>query len=220
VGYDGKTLARYGLAGATIFDWEDMAAFRREGQNYLLIGDIGDNKRDRESLTFFLVKEPDVAELPASPASVPLERTIQVRYEDGPHDCEALAVDAERNVALFLTKELDSECALFELPLDAAGDQPVVARRVAKLSLPLVTAMDISPDGRRLVVLAGVHAFEYARGENEKWTDALARIPRRYVLPSLTQPEAIAYDRDGKAILVTSEGEHPPLWELKLPAGE
>src|SRR6185503_18599170 len=39
----GKTLGRYDLEGATIFDWEDMAAFRRDDHNYLVIGDIGDN---------------------------------------------------------------------------------------------------------------------------------------------------------------------------------
>ena len=80
--------------------------------------------------------------------------------------------------------------------------------------------MDISPDGKRLVVLGGVHAFEYVRGDKERWTNALTRVPRRYALPKLEQPEAIAYDREGTAILVTSEGQHPPLWELKLPAGE
>jgi hypothetical protein len=142
-----------------------------------------------------------------------------MRYEDGQYDCEALAVDGERNVALLLTKELDAECSLFEVTLDA-GDQPAVAKRVARLPLPLVTAMDISPDGRRLVVLGGVHAFEYSRAAGEKWMDALSRIPRRYTLPALTQPEAIAYDSDGKSLLVTSEGVNPPLWQLQLPAAE
>jgi hypothetical protein len=217
-------LAQFKLDGATIYDWEDMAAFRRDEKNYLLIGDIGDNKANRETLQeflkLFLVQEPDAGSLPVGEATLPLARTIVVRYEDGQHDCEALAVDAERNVALLLTKELDTECSLFEVPLDAAEGEPVVAKRVAQVPLPLVTAMDISPDGKRLAVLGGVHAFEYVRGEKESWPTALARVPRRYALPSLAQPEAIAYDQGGKAILVTSEGEHPPLWELKLPVAE
>jgi WD40 repeat protein/tetratricopeptide (TPR) repeat protein/tRNA A-37 threonylcarbamoyl transferase component Bud32 len=224
VGYDGTTLARYKVEGATIYDWEDMAAFHKGGQNYLLIGDIGDNKANRETLQQYLkllvLKEPDVAALPAGDVTLPVERTISFRYEDGQHDCEALAVDVERNSALLLTKELDVECSLFEAPLSAASDEPVVAKRIARLSLPLVTAVDISPDGRRLVVLGGVHALEYVRSDGENWTEALARAPRRYALPPLAQPEAIGYDRKGKALVVTSEGEHPPLWELKLPAGE
>jgi WD40 repeat protein/tRNA A-37 threonylcarbamoyl transferase component Bud32/tetratricopeptide (TPR) repeat protein len=221
VGYDGAALARFKIEGATIYDWEDMAAFRQGEQNYLLIGDIGDNKANRQSLqkflTLFLMKEPDASKLSLGERTLPLERAITLRYEDGPHDCEALAVDAERNVAYLLTKELDAECSLFEVSLEAAGGEQVVAKRIAKLPLPLVTAMDISPDGRRLVVLGGVHAFEYVRGDSEKWTEALSRVPRRYILPKLEQPEAIAYDREGKALIVTSEGEHPPLWELKLP---
>jgi WD40 repeat protein/tetratricopeptide (TPR) repeat protein/tRNA A-37 threonylcarbamoyl transferase component Bud32 len=224
VGYDGASLARYKLEGRAVYDWEDMAAFRQGGQDFLLIGDIGDNKANRETLQEFLkllvLKEPDVAILPAGDVSLLVERTIAIRYEDGQHDCEALAVDAERNVALLLTKELDAECSLYEAPLDAAADAPVMANRIARLRLPLVTAMDISADGRRLAVLGGVHAFEYVRGPEEKWTAALARAPRRYALPALAQPEAIGYDREGKALVVTSEGEHPPLWELKLPSGE
>jgi hypothetical protein len=201
-----------------------MAAFGRDGQNYLLIGDIGDNKAGRESLKqplkLFLVKEPSTENLATGEASLPVQRIIEFHYEDGQYDCEALAVDAERNVALLLTKELDTECSLYEVPLDSAEGEPVVAKRVAKVPLPLVTAMDISPDGKRLVALGGVHAFEYVRGEREKWAEAIARVPRRYALPKLAQPEAIAYDRDGKSILVTSEGEHAPLWELKLPDAE
>ena len=106
-----------------VWDWEDMAAFRRDGKSYLLIGDIGDNKANRETikqpLKLLLVQEPDAGSLPAGETTLPIERTIQFRYEDGPHDCEALAVDAKRNVALLLTKELDTECSLYEVPLDA-----------------------------------------------------------------------------------------------------
>jgi WD40 repeat protein/tRNA A-37 threonylcarbamoyl transferase component Bud32/tetratricopeptide (TPR) repeat protein len=221
VAYDGKLVAQVTLQDTTVFDWEDMAAFVRDGQNYLLIGDIGDNNQMRERpVQLLLVKESSFADGSAGDSTLPVDRAITVEYEDGHHDCEALAVDAERNVALLLTKELDALCSLYEVSLDAPGDQPAIAKRVARLPLPLVTAMDISPDGRRLVVLGGVHAFEYVCAANEPWTAALARVPRRYVLPALEQPEAIAYVRDGKAILVTSEGEHPPLWELKLPVDE
>jgi hypothetical protein len=217
LGLNGQTLGRYDLQHVKPFDWEDMCAFRRDGTNYLLIGDIGDNAAQRNDCRLHLLKEPEIGNLSPDPTTVPVVATIPFTYEDGPHDCEALAVDAERNVALLITKELDESCGLFEIPLERPGDKPVVARRVRALKLPLVTAMDISPDGRRLIALCGLHAFEWNRREQVSWHTALAEVPRRYALPELPQSEAIAYRRDGKAFFLTSEGERQPLWELELP---
>jgi hypothetical protein len=194
-----------------------MCAFRRDGTNYLLIGDIGDNAAQRTDCRLHLLKEPGTGKPSQEPTTVPVATSIAFTYEDGPHDCEALAVDAERNVALLVTKELDESCALFEVPLERPGDEPVVAHRAGALKLPLVTALDVSPDGRRLVALCGLHAFEWSRNEKESWDAALEGVPRRYALPELPQPEAITYRSDGKALLLTSEGEKQPLWEVVLP---
>ncbi len=214
----GRTLARFDLANAEIFDWEDMAAFRRGGEDFLLIGDIGDNDEVRKSLTLYLVKEPDAVSPSPEPEKLAIDETIPLRFEDGPHDCEALAVDAERNVIMLLTKELAEECWLYEAPLVGAASETRVARRTAKLSVPLATAIDLSPDGKRLAVLGGLHAFEYERREGEAWPAALARVPRRYALPALAQSEALCYRHDGQALVVTSEGARQPLWEITLPA--
>ena len=212
----GQTLARYDLADAEIFDWEDIAAFRRGGEDFVLVGDIGDNGEARKSLTLYLVKEPAAASPPVEPAKLPLHEKITLQFEDGPHDCEALAVDAERNVIMLLTKELAEECWLYEAPLLAGIGETRVARRAAKLSVPLATAMDLSPDGKRLAILGGLHAFEFERREGEAWPAALARIPRRYALPALAQGEALCYRQDGLALLVISEGVKQPLWEIRL----
>jgi serine/threonine protein kinase/WD40 repeat protein/tetratricopeptide (TPR) repeat protein len=216
VNKSGETLARYDLETDKPNDWEDLCSFVKDDKRYLLIGDIGDNFHRRQEVLLHLVREPDLEKLPDDVGKLPIESTIAFKYEDGRHDCEALAVDVERNVALLITKELDESCLLFEVPLDKAG-KPVVAKKVRELKLPLVTAMDISPDGRRLVVLGGLHAFEYTRAEGETWQKALDRVPRRYALPEAKQAEAIAYRRDGKALLLTSEGERSPLWEMELP---
>jgi len=216
VSREGETIGRYDLKDATAFDWEDMCAFRRGEVNYLLVGDIGDNRIARTDCKLHLLKEPDISQRSDEVVAVPLHATIPFEYEDGPHDCEALAVDAERNVALLITKELDESCRMYEVSLEPPGDKPAVAKRLREIKLPLVTAMDISPDGRRLVVLGGLHAFEFTRGERESWLQAMDRPARRYVLPHARQAEAICYRADGKALLVTSEGINTPLWEMML----
>jgi hypothetical protein len=78
--------------------------------------------------------------------------------------------------------------------------------------------MDISPDGRRMAILTGLHVLEYRRNEQETWAAAVARPPLRLEIPQLPQGEAVAYRRDGKSLLLTSEGLHSPLWQVKLPA--
>jgi hypothetical protein len=80
--------------------------------------------------------------------------------------------------------------------------------------------MDIAPDGRRLAILTGLHVLEYARGEQETWAAALARPPRRLEIPQLSQGEALAYRRDGQALLLTSEGPREPLWQITPPSPE
>ena len=117
---------------------------------------------------------------------------------------------------MLLTKELAEECWLYEAPLAGSAGETRVARRAAKLKVPLATAMDLSPDGKRLAVLGGLHAFEFQRREGEVWPAALARSPRRYALPALAQGEALCYRQDGRALIVTSEGARPPLWEITL----
>ena len=74
----------------------------------------------------------------------------------------------------------------------------------------------LSPDGRHLVLLSGLHASLYTRQEDEPWSTALQRLPQRIALPVIKQAEAIAYSRDGKSLYLTSEGDQSPLWELKL----
>jgi hypothetical protein len=76
--------------------------------------------------------------------------------------------------------------------------------------------MDISPDGRRAVVLTYRDAYEYSRGRNERWAEAFARKPAEIKLPRRAQGEAIAYGADGKTLYLTSEKLPTPLWEVPM----
>jgi WD40 repeat protein/tetratricopeptide (TPR) repeat protein/tRNA A-37 threonylcarbamoyl transferase component Bud32 len=221
VSFEGKTLARFDLEGIEAFDWEDMGAFEFEGERYLIVGDIGDNFTRREELQLHVVKEPKEADCTSEVGRLAVEKTLRFRFEDGAFDCEAMTVDVRRGVVLLATKQLSEECSLYELPLDLQSDDLLTARRVAQLRIPFVTAMDISPDQRRLVFLGAQHAFEYARSPeapDEPWAAAVSRPPRRYRLPVLPQAEALAFVDEGQALIVTSEGVKQPIWRIDLPA--
>jgi hypothetical protein len=144
-------------------------------------------------------------------------------WEGGPIDCEGLGVDVESKQVLLVTKVRRGrdDPAIFALPLEAlvgarAPEGPVEAKKLASLpGVPrLTTALDVSPDGRRLVVLTYGDAHGWARSASETWSDALARPGTKIPLPRREQGEAVCFGLDGRSLLLTSEGRPCPVWEL------
>jgi hypothetical protein len=211
----GQALATLLVAGARAADWEDMAAFTvgrgKAAKHYLLAADVGDNGRRRTNCRLYVIPEPPVdprkrnAELTARAV---LE--IPFRYPDGPRDCEAVAVDAAARKVYLVEKlyrrDRSDGAGVYVLPLPKAPPAgPVVARRIARVPIRNATAMDLSPDGRRLVVCTYREARIYTRRDKQTWQQALAATPQTVPLPRRRQGEAIAYGPDGWTLLLTSE---------------
>ena len=78
----------------------------------------------------------------------------------------------------------------------------------------MATGMDISPDGRRLVICNYSEAIEFARHDGESWQHAFNRAPRKIALPSRRQGESICYGPDGVTLYLTSEQRPTPLIEV------
>ena len=208
----GRDLGTYPIDGARADDWEDMAAFPMGGVSCLLLADVGDNRSSRAHGTLYLVSEPDVQQ--ARKAS--LLQTVKFRYENGPHNCEAVGFDPSRREVLLVAKQIALSSSVHVIRWPAAGttDQ-VIARAIGTIPIPVVTAMDISPDGRRAVILTYGDAYEYVRGGDENWEQALAAPVRRIVMPDRRQGESICYGNDGQTLYLTSEKLPTPLFEVR-----
>jgi hypothetical protein len=214
----GRDLGSCLLAGIDAFDWEDIASFTMDGKNYLLVGDIGNNGLHADVQLLYLVEEP-----PLDPATgvkvkqVPVVQTINVAYEDRLRNCEALALDVTTRTVLIISKEKTPACVVYALPWPKNDPQKVfTAKKIATLKVPLVTAMDVSPDGRRAIVGTYRHAYEFSRAANETWDTAFSRKPVEVVLPVRRQGEGICYGPDGKTLYLTSEKRPTPLWEVPV----
>lgn len=222
VRYDGANAGAVQLSGVDDLDGEDLASFQLDGRSYLLIGDIGDNRSRRESRILYVAEEPKILDRRFDEgASVEVAWTIEYRYEDGPRDSEALAVDVVGERVFLLTKRTRPP-VLYQLPL-RPGVSDAVARRV--LALPLEpaaranpTAMDISPDGLSAVVATYRHAYLYRRESHEDWAVAFSRPPLRMEFPRMRQAESISFSGDGRSVFITSERIYAPLVRLQLPA--
>ena len=202
----GEHLAAVRIAGAQAIDWEDIASFEFEGEHYLLIADTGGNRARK---TLYVVKEPSV-ENPRASAKVEWRITFSF---DGPvQDCEAVAVHPETETILLATKSPLPDCRVYELPLKP--EREVVAKQIARLKIMAVTAMDISRDGRRVVLGTYGPCAEYERADEQSWADAFAGKPKFRKMPPRKQGEAICYGHDSRTLYLTSEGVPAPLWEV------
>lgn len=214
----GRDLGWCDLAGVTAFDWEDMASFTYREKPYLLLCDVGNNGRAAEVQILYLIEEPSIdLENGLAVKEVPVLETINFRYQDDHRDCEAVGVDPTDRTILLATKGRQASCFVYSLPWPEPNPRKVfVARRIATLSLPQTTAMDISPDGRRAVVLTYGDAFEYVRREGQDWATAFAGQPRRIVVPERVQGESLCFGSDGRTLYLTSEKRPTPLFEVPV----
>jgi len=220
----GRDLATVTVTGARARDWEDMASFSLGRRHFLLVGDVGDNGVARKDCCFYVVPEPWLnprktgAELNVKPV-----QTIRFSYEDGPHNCESVAIDPGSRKIYLVSKAGGKSCKLYALDWPARlGDSKQVAKPVASLAIPTTTAMDVSPDGLRMIVLTYGDAWEYARRPGEGWAAAVAPSARRIRMPRRVQGESICYGVDGKTLYLTSEckgknsAEPSPLLEVPV----
>ena len=207
----GATVGTFTVNGARADDWEDMArGLTADGEPALFFADIGDNFRRRPAVAVYEVREPA---LDADPL-VELVEHHELRYEDGSHDAETLLVDPATRALFVVTKDTEGVAGVYR----AEGG---VLRRVAEIRFDRLvrrpgayakaaTAGDVSPDGRVVVVRTPFEAFEWDIGE-AGLAAAFAGTPRRTALPETRQGEAIAYTRDGRSLVATSEGAGAPV---------
>jgi hypothetical protein len=211
----GETVAVVKLEGAKFVDCEDIASFVHDGKNYLVYADTGDNELSRTEYQLHLVEEPPAKGDHKKPHEVDVAMSIPFGYPDGPHNCEAAAVDPKSLTVYLATKEPAQGTKVYELELPKARpEKPLVARFVARLDFGRTSAMDISPDGLRAIVLTDTAAFEFSRHADEGWPAAFRRVPCLLNMPPRQNGESICYGADGKTLYLTSEGRNQPLWEI------
>ena len=212
----GKKTGQVQLKSADFDDWEDMASFVHQGVPRLLIADSGDNDSNRSRVLLHLFDEPDPTQ--KTKLGDREIQTLKVTYEDGPRDCEAVAVDVSRGVIILVTKTKLPLCGVYTIPLpgrdESGGDAKVIARNVKLLPIPMVTALDIDARTGDLWLVSDVHTFCFRCGDrNMSLQRQLTAMPDTYELPRWKQIEAVAVDR-AQNVWVTSEGKHAPLGRL------
>lgn len=220
---NGRSRGQVTLKGARNKDWEDLASFTMDGVSYLLVADHGDNNAQRDICSLYLLREPSLPPPGANlSGEVPTDREIRFRYEGGPRDCEAVAVDVVAKKILLLSKRTQPP-ELYELPLiPTAADGTLIARKIGSsaVSAPMdsmvpyrnqPTGMDIAADQSFAAVVTYYGVFLFPKTPAESWSNAFSRKPVMLAPHILPQAESIAISDDGNDIVVVSEGRKSPI---------
>ncbi len=237
---DGTVAAEVQLDGVRNRDWEDIAVVPTATGADVCVGEIGDNKGRWSRVAIYRFPEPDLPE-PGGRVRLRPQR-YELRYEDGPRNAEALAVDPRSGAALIFTKRTDGITHVYRLaaPWDPGSVNLLTRMQTLRLDLAgppgSITAADFHPDGTRLVLRNYMSAWEY-RIDRPRPTTRPARLPgeqtapqvqplqltgppRQIHLPTERQGEAVAYTTDGSALLTISEKLPTYLYQLPLRSGD
>lgn len=177
------------------YDAEDLA-LGPDGE--IWVADTGDNERDRDTVA--------VVVLPARGDA----RLHRLTYPGGPHDAEALLVDAT-GVPFVVTKEAGRSAGVYRTDAPPEGEAATPLRRVGELTLPVsdtqggpiggfgsrvVTGAGATADGEVVALRTYTDAWLYPVPDGDL-TAALAGSPTRIPLPDEPQGEAVAFTGDG-----------------------
>ncbi len=205
-------------------DFEDISIGKCFDKSCLFIGDIGDNKARKYSVEIIVVEELEKYESSVKPL-----KRIKLKYPDGPHNAEGLAVHPNGDIYIVTKEEnlRDLEAYPSKVYRLSAQKWQDVENKVSTLEYigeidlrmlvpsataygQIVSAFDIAPDGKSFLVLTYENALEFnidLSKQKIKPTGQLKKGQDYNVieLKYLPQQESITYLPDGKAFLYDTE---------------
>jgi len=200
----GHQLGQFTLA-AKNHDWESLS---RDGAGNYYLGDCGNNNADRQNLVLVKFRPENPALVQKIKFSYPDQTEFPPAKKQRNFDCEASLWHGGQVYLFTKDRGQQATCKVYTVP-----DQPgtYVAKLIAKIALPgEVTDAALSPDGRRLVLLARQELFVL---EGNSWEQLLRAAPRRVGLEGAGQTEGVAF-KDARTLLISTE--EGSLYELGL----
>lgn len=219
-------------------DWEELDNIILNGQNYLVIGDTGDNLQVHKNAKLHLLPEPDI---PKTSDLLKPTITITFTYEDGPRNVEAFSTSGQS--IYLLSKEpvgpsgrtrsgiyrlrLPNELAELNnedtfiaervgtMPLRRSNIESALASSIVDVDLSHPTALSINSTNSAGYILTYREVLHVRRLSDQSWSEALAKPATRLFSHRLRQAEAMSLLNE-QALWLTSEGRGSELLSVPL----
>ena len=192
------------LEGVKNRDWEDIATMKdpKTGKSYIYVGEIGDNGARHPSVFVYKVEEPHINDKDSLYTATSIDK-YEIKYEDGARDAEALFIDPATKDIYIISKR-EEHVGVYRVANPSTAEVNT-AKKISTLSLTWVTAADISPNGKHLLVktYTGIWRYKLSRASNGELI--LNKTPKAMPYKLEPQGEAVCYDTKGKAYYTLSE---------------
>jgi hypothetical protein len=181
-------------------DPEDTESLAPAGPGEVWVGDTGDNRRGRDSITVLRVPY-GATDQEVTPAA------YELVYPDRAHDAETLMANPQTGQLFVVSKDVFGG-TIYAAPRTLSPDRPNRLRAVAE-GFAFATDGSFFPDGRHYIVRGYTSAAVYSFPDHERLDS--------FQLPSQQQGEGIAVASDDR-IYLSTEGQFSDLLRIKLPA--
>ncbi len=213
----GAPLGVYTLQGADVRDWEDMALGPgpKQTQDYLYVGDIGDNNMEYASVTVYRAPEPPVdAGMTGVVASLGGVESFEFTFPGGPRNCETMLVDPVDGDLVLVSKSVDGSSEVFFAAAPLKSGALVASGKIEFGAGGLTTGGSVTATGDWALVRTYFGARMWHRTAGTPLHQAFTGAGCDVSVPMEMQGEAIAFAAAGLDYYTTSEGARPPLYRF------
>lgn len=181
------------LKGVTNRDWEDIAL---AGER-MYLADIGDNNQEYGTSTIYHFPEPEL-----DTDTIQHISKLEFRYPDGPHDAEAIVVDAAAGEIYLITKR-DMPARIYKIAAAQKKEQVQTAEYVGALPYSGVVSAALSAKG--VIVKTYTGLYFYPRTGQQPISKVLQGNYSRLPYQLEPQGEAVTFAADGNGYYTLSE---------------
>ncbi len=202
----GESLGRIELSGIKNRDWEEIAVGPgpQKGISYIYVGEIGDNRAMHNTVFIYRFPEPKLTN--DRRFVLPIENVdkLEFRYEDGARDAEAFFV-CPKTADIYIISKREEKVGIYHLPFPQKTAEVMTARKMGTIDLSMVTAADISPDGKHILVKTYTGIWQMKVKRNQSIPQALQGKMKSLKYKIEPQGEAVCWDSEGKGYYTLSE---------------
>ena len=159
----GKLLQTLEIPNTQNLDWEDLT---KDPEGNIYIGDFGNNQNNRRNLRIFRVKENNVNQVDTILFRYADQKAFPPEKEDRNFDMEAFFYFQDNLYLFSKNRGRNKIVKLYKLPAQPGNYQVQVTDSIRISNM--ITAADISPDGKKLALLGygNIYVLEASDADN------------------------------------------------------